>query len=86
MLCNIRNKNSVLYSELLFAINKFNSGMCDYIPSNNAFKNILRGTGIMHWGYFKITIYADKFYCDTYDGDILLNLKSGHMLIINVDY
>ena len=86
VLCNIRNKNSVLYSELLFAINKFNSGRCDYIPSNNASKNILRGGDIMHCGYFKITIYADKFYCDTYDGDILLNLKSGHMSIINVDY
>ena len=86
VLCNIRNKNSVLYSELLFAINKFNSGRCDYIPSNNTSKKILRGAGIMHCGYFKITIYADKFYCDTYDGDILLNLKSGHMLIINVDY
>ena len=86
MLCNIRNKNSVLYSELLFAINKFNSGRCDYIPSNNASKKILRGAGIMHCGYFKRAIYADKFDCDTYEEDILLNLKSGHMSIINVDY
>ena len=38
VLCNIKNKDSVLYSELLFAINKFNSGRCDYILSNNASK------------------------------------------------
>ena len=85
-LCNIKNKDSVLYSELLFAINKFNSGRCDYILSNNASKKILCAAGIKHCGYFKITIYADKFYCDTYDGDILLNLKIEHLPIINIDY
>ena len=31
VLCNIKNKDSVIYSELLFAINKFNSGRCDYV-------------------------------------------------------
>ena len=86
VLCNIKNKDSVLYSELLFAINKFNSCRCDYIPSNSASKIILCAAGIKHCGYFKITIYADKFYCDTYDGDILLNLKSEHLPMINIDY
>ena len=86
MLCNIKNKDSVLYSELLFAINKFNSGRCDYILSNNDSKKILHAVGIKHCGYFKITIYADKFYCDTYDRGMLLNLKTEHMPIINIDY
>ena len=86
VLCNIKNKDSVLYSELLFAINKFNSGRCDYILSNPVSKKILRAAGIKHRGYFKITIYADKFYCDTYDGDILLNLKYEQLPIINIDY
>ena len=36
--CNIRNKDCVLYLELLFAINKSNSGRCDYILSNNTSK------------------------------------------------
>ena len=86
VLGNIKNKDSVLYSELLFALNKFNSGRCDYILSNNASKKILHAVGIKHSGYFKMTIYADKFYCDTYDGGILLNLKSEHIPIINIDY
>ena len=71
VLCNIKNKDSVIYSELLFAINKFNSGRCDYVLSNSASKKILRAAVIKCHRYFKITIYADKFYCDTYDGDIL---------------
>ena len=86
VLCNIKNKDSVLYSELLFAINKFNSGRCDYILSNNASKKILLAVCIKHRGYFKITIYADKSYCDTYDGGMLLKLKSEQMPIINIDY
>ena len=65
---------------------RFNSGRCDYILSNNTSKKILRAVGIKHRGYFKITIYADKFCCDTYDGSMLLNLKSEHMPIINIDY
>ena len=86
VLCNIKNKDSVLYSVMLFAINKFNSGRCDYILSDDASKKILRAASIKHRGYFKITIYADKFYCDTYDRGMLLNLKSEHMPIINIDY
>ena len=85
MLCNIKNKDSIIYSELLFAINKFNSGRHDYILSNNASKKIC-AAGIKYRRYFKITIYADKFYCDTYDGDMTLNFKSEHMPIINIDY
>ena len=86
VLCNIKNKDSALYSELLFAVNKFTSGRCDHILSNNVSTKIWRGANIKHRGYFKITIYAYKFYCDTYDGDMLLNLKSEHMPIINIDY
>ena len=86
VLCNIKNKDGVFYSELVFAISKFNSGRCDYILSNNASKKILRSVGIKHRGYFKRTIYADKFFCDTYDGGMLLKLKSEHMPIINIDY
>ena len=71
VLCNIKNKDSVIYSELLFAINKFNSGRCDYLLSNSASKKIVRAAVIKCHRYFKITIYAHKFYCDTYDGDIL---------------
>ena len=86
VLCNIRNKDRILYSELLFAINKFNSGKCDYILSNSSTKKILRAVGSKHRGYFKVTIYADKLYCDTDDGGILLNLKSEQISIINIDY
>ena len=86
VLRNIRNKDRILYSELLFAIKKFNSGKCDYILSNSSTKKILRAVGIKHRGYFKITIYADKLYCDTDDGGILFNLKSEQMSIINIDY
>ena len=86
VLCNIKNKDSIIYSELLFAINKFNSSGHDYILSNNASKKILCAAGIKYRRYFKITIYADKFYCDTYDRDMLLNLKREHMPIINIDY
>ena len=68
VLCNIKNKDSALYSELLFAINKFTSGRCDHILSNNVSTKIWRGANIKHRRYFKITIYAYKFYCDTYDG------------------
>ena len=71
---------------MLFAITKFNSGRCDYILSDDASKKILRAASIKHCGYFKITIYPDKFYCDTYDGCMLLNLKSEHMPIIDIDY
>ena len=49
-------------------------------------KKILCAAGIKHRGYFKITIYADKFYCNTCDRGMLLNLKSEHMPIINIDY
>ena len=72
VLCNIKNKDSVIYSELLFAINKFNSGRCDYVLSNSASKKILRAAVIKCRRYFKITIYANKFYYETYDGNIFL--------------
>ena len=86
VLYKIKNKDSVIYSELLFAINKLNSGRCDYVLSDSASKKILGAAGIKGHGYFKITIYEDKFYCGTYDGHVLLNLKSEHMPMINIDY
>ena len=86
VLQNLKNKDSALYSELLFAINKFNSGRCNYMPSDSVSKKILHAAGIKHPGYFKITIYGDKCYYDTYDGDMLLNLKSEHLPIINFGY
>ena len=46
VLYNIKNKDSVIYSELLFAINKFNGGTCDYVLSDSASIKILRAAGI----------------------------------------
>ena len=46
VLCNIKNQDSALYSELLFAINKFNSGRCDHVLSNNVSTKILHGANI----------------------------------------
>ena len=46
MLHNIKNKDSVIYSELLFAINKFNGGRCDYVLSDSASIKVLRAAGI----------------------------------------
>ena len=74
--------NNILYSELLFAVNKFNSGKCNYIPSNKA-----AGYYYKYCGYFKVAMYTDKFYYDTYDGNILLlNLKNERWSVISIDF
>ena len=46
VLYNIKNKDSVIYSELLFAINKFDGGRCDYVLSDSPSIKILRAAGI----------------------------------------
>ena len=46
VLHNIKNKDSVTYLELLFAIDKFNGGRCDYVLSDSASIKVLRAAGI----------------------------------------
>ena len=87
LLHSLKNKDSILYSELLLAISKFNSGGCNYTSSKKVSKKILGAAGIKRHKHCRPTIYSDGFYYDSYDRNILLlNFVNERLPIISTDF
>ena len=61
-MCDLKNKNSLIYSELLKAINTFISGISFYIILEKASKKVLKGYDIKYRGYINIKLYTNNFY------------------------
>ena len=59
LLCDLQNKNSDLYSELIVAINKFNNGIYKHIVSKSIFSEILNKANIYIDKHIKILSYAE---------------------------
>lgn len=87
LLCNLKTKNSILYSESLSAINGFNCGEPKYVISEKTSRKILGSEGIKYYGYFNITMCLAGFYCEICDWTaLLLCLKSRQLPIINIGF
>ena len=87
LLHSLKNKDSILYSELLLTISKFNSGGCNYTSSKKVSKKILGAVGIKHHKHCRLTIYSDWFYYDSCDRNILLlNFINERLPIISTDF
>ena len=59
LLCDLENKNSELYSELILAINKFNKGKYKHIVSKTISSKILNKANICIEKRIKIILYED---------------------------
>ena len=83
LLCNLKTKNSILYSELLSAINGFNCAEPKYVVSEKTSRKILSLEGIKYYRYFNITMCLEGLYCEICDWTaLLLCLKSRHLPIV----
>ena len=59
LLCDLQNKNSELYSELILAINKFNKGIYIQIVSMSVSDKILKKANIHICEPIKIKLYEE---------------------------
>ena len=86
MLCNLKNKDSILYSELLFAINKFNCGEPKYVVSKKKKKCLKKYCVHKELNISNILSVAG-FYYEIYDENILLlRLNNDQLPIININF
>ena len=61
-MCDLKNKNSLIYSELLKAIDTFISAIPFYIILEKASKKILKADDIKYRGYSNIKLYTNNLY------------------------
>ena len=87
LLYNLKTKDSILYSELLPAINGFNCAEPKYVVSEKTSRKILSLEGIKYYRYFNIAMCLEGFYCEICDWTaLLLCLKSRQLPIINIGF
>ena len=80
---DLKNKDSVLYSELLIAIDEFNKGKSIHVVPKEISKEILKIYDIRYRGYFSIKLYVNKFYYD-WDFEFLLELEKNQFPVIYI--
>lgn len=80
---DLKNKDSVLYSELLIAIDEFNKGKSIHVVPKEISKEILKIYDIRYRGYFSIKLYVNKFYYD-WDFECLLELEKNQFPVIYI--
>ena len=79
LLYNLKTKDSILYSELLPAINGFNCVEPKYVVSEKTSRKILS----LECRYFNIAMCLEGFYCEICDWTaLLLCLKSRQLPIV----
>ena len=63
-MCDLKNKDSLIYSELLKAIDIINKGEFFHIVSREISKRILKTYDIRHKGHINIKLYSNTLYYD----------------------
>ena len=74
LILKIKDKDSIICTTLLLALDEFNKGKRKYIVSSKIAKKILNMVGAKYRGFYSIEVYTDGFYYETYDGKILLKI------------
>ena len=82
LLLKLKNKDSIMYATLLWALDEFNKGIHEYIVSAEIAKKILDNIGIKRRESFSIEMFTDEFYYETYDGKTLLNIIKDKLPVI----
>ena len=78
-MCDLKNKDSLIYSELLKAIDKFNKGkLFRFVP-----KNILKTYELSYRRYLTLKLYTNKFYYD-WESECLLALYRNQFFVIYI--
>ena len=81
---DLKNKDSVLYSELLIAIDEFNNGKSIHVAPKEISKEILKTYDIRYRGYFRIKLHSNKFYYD-WDFECLIELEKNQFPVIYIE-
>ena len=84
LMCDLKNKDGLIYSELLKAIKRFNEGKLFHIVSREISKGILKTYDIRHRGYVNLKLYSNKLYYD-WDFEFLLKLNEKLFPIIYIE-
>lgn len=85
LLLELRNKNSRIYSELVYAIDEFDKGKNKYIASLESTIDILKNNGIEHKDVFSIELCED-FYYEIYDGKLMLGIIKDQFPILTFNF
>ena len=78
----LENKDGMLYSELILAINKFNKDKLVYVVSKEISKKILKTYDIRYKGYFNIKMFSDIFF---YGWDNSVMIKNTRFPVLYIE-
>ena len=83
-MCDLKNKDSLIYPELLKVMKRFDEGKLFRIVSGEISKEILKTYDIRQRGYINIKLYSNKLYYD-WDFEFLLKLNEKLLPIIYIE-
>lgn len=78
----LEDKDGMLYSELILAINKFNKDKLVYVVSKEISKKILKTYDIRYKGYFNIKMFSDIFF---YGWDNSVMIKNTRFPVLYIE-
>ena len=84
LMCDLKNTDSLIYFELLKAIDIINKGELFHIVSRKISKRILKTYDIRHRGYINIKLYSNKLYYDR-DFECLVELDEKRFPIVYIE-
>ena len=84
LMCDLKNKYSLIYSELIKALDKFNKGKSFYFVSKQISEEILKTYDISYRQYLSIELYSNKFYYD-WDSECLLEINKNQFPVIYIE-
>ena len=83
-MCDLKDKYSLIYSELIKALDKFNKGKSFYFVSKQISEEILKTYDISYRQYLSIELYSNKFYYD-WDSECLLEINKNQFPVIYIE-
>ena len=84
-MCDLKNKNSLIYSELIKAIDIFNKGIPYYFILEKASKKLLKAYDIEYRRCIDIKLSINNLYHD-WDFDYLLKFNEEQFHVMYIDY
>ena len=87
LMLQLRDKEILLYSTLLLALDQFNKGVYKYkVPLNIPKKRLNKKVSNKKIGLLTICMFPDEFYYETYVGDKVLNLIREKLPVIFLNF
>ena len=84
LMCDLKNKYSLIYPELIKGLDKFNKGKSFYFVSKEISEEILKTYDISYRQYLSIELYSNKFYYD-WDSECLLEINKNQFPVIYLE-